>query len=244
MSASDLPLRLDDLIAHVLDRRPDGVAARPAGRRRGRRRAPRRGGGPPRRPLRRPGPPLGRVVDRHRRAWASQAGRAEALRAEGGRASRRADRPGFGRFTPRARHVVDASHERARQARPRSSRHRAPRPRARRRARGRGRWRSCPGRLARRRRPGGHRAARPAPADGRARARPLRPRAKKALELSFREALRRGHNDIGTEHILLAMLDAPDDVAAHVLVALGVEPAPTAAWITDQLARTASSARP
>ncbi|HEY7051165.1 MAG TPA: Clp protease N-terminal domain-containing protein [Mycobacterium sp.] len=34
---------------------------------------------------------------------------------------------------------------------------------------------------------------------------------RKALELTFREALRLGHNYVGTEHILLAMLEAEDD---------------------------------
>lgn len=34
--------------------------------------------------------------------------------------------------------------------------------------------------------------------------------AKKVLELTFREALRLGHNYIGTEHLLLALLDAED----------------------------------
>ena len=34
--------------------------------------------------------------------------------------------------------------------------------------------------------------------------------AKKALELTFREALRLGHNYIGTEHILLALLEQED----------------------------------
>ncbi|MFF2655139.1 Clp protease N-terminal domain-containing protein [Streptomyces sp. NPDC058045] len=36
---------------------------------------------------------------------------------------------------------------------------------------------------------------------------PYAPDAKKALELTFREALRLGHNYIGTEHILLALLE-------------------------------------
>ncbi|MDT7734556.1 MAG: hypothetical protein QOE12_1730, partial [Mycobacterium sp.] len=31
--------------------------------------------------------------------------------------------------------------------------------------------------------------------------------ARKALELTFREALRLGHNYIGTEHVLLALLE-------------------------------------
>lgn len=56
---------------------------------------------------------------------------------------------------------------------------------------------------------------------------------RKVLELTFREALRLGHNYIGTEHILLALLEAEDDdgplhrlgldkasVAAHVATAL------------------------
>lgn len=36
---------------------------------------------------------------------------------------------------------------------------------------------------------------------------PYGPEAKKALELTFREALRLGHNYIGTEHLLLALLE-------------------------------------
>ncbi len=41
---------------------------------------------------------------------------------------------------------------------------------------------------------------------------PYDPDARKVLELTFREALRLGHNYIGTEHILLALLETePDD---------------------------------
>ena len=36
---------------------------------------------------------------------------------------------------------------------------------------------------------------------------PYSGQARKALELTFREALRLGHNYIGTEHILLALLE-------------------------------------
>ncbi|MGC4768671.1 Clp protease N-terminal domain-containing protein [Micromonospora sp. DT44] len=43
---------------------------------------------------------------------------------------------------------------------------------------------------------------------------------KKALELTFREALRLGHNYIGTEHILLALLEQED--GAGVLTDLGL----------------------
>ena len=40
---------------------------------------------------------------------------------------------------------------------------------------------------------------------------PFNGQAKKALELTFRQALRLGHNYVGTEHILLAMYEAEDD---------------------------------
>jgi hypothetical protein len=45
--------------------------------------------------------------------------------------------------------------------------------------------------------------------------------ARKVLELTFREALRLGHNYIGTEHILLALLEAED--GNGTLHALGVD---------------------
>ena len=47
---------------------------------------------------------------------------------------------------------------------------------------------------------------------------PFTPRAKKVLELSLREALSLGHNDIGTEHILLAITRENDGVAAGILL--------------------------
>ncbi|WP_445169869.1 Clp protease N-terminal domain-containing protein [Mycolicibacterium sp. Dal123E01] len=40
---------------------------------------------------------------------------------------------------------------------------------------------------------------------------PFDAQARKALELTFREALRLGHNYIGTEHMLLALVEAEDD---------------------------------
>src|SRR6201987_4503328 len=52
---------------------------------------------------------------------------------------------------------------------------------------------------------------------------PFTPRAKKVLELSLREALQRGHNYIGTEHILLGLIREGEGVAAQVLVKLGAE---------------------
>ena len=52
---------------------------------------------------------------------------------------------------------------------------------------------------------------------------PFTPRAKRVLELSLREALRLGHNYIGTEHILLGLIREGEGVAAQVLVKLGAD---------------------
>ena len=52
---------------------------------------------------------------------------------------------------------------------------------------------------------------------------PFTPRAKKALELSLREALQLGHNYIGTEHVLLGLLREGTGVAADVLVGMGAD---------------------
>jgi bifunctional DNase/RNase len=49
------------------------------------------------------------------------------------------------------------------------------------------------------------------------------PRAKKALELSLREAFHLGQNDIGSEHILLGLIREGGGVAAQVLVKLGAD---------------------
>jgi ATP-dependent Clp protease ATP-binding subunit ClpA len=52
---------------------------------------------------------------------------------------------------------------------------------------------------------------------------PFSKRAKKALELSLREALRLGHKYIGTGHILLGLLREGEGLAAHALVDAGVD---------------------
>ena len=57
--------------------------------------------------------------------------------------------------------------------------------------------------------------------------------AKKALELTFREALRLGHDYVGTEHILLALLEVED--GSGVLSGLGVDKAAVEAAITGSL---------
>jgi hypothetical protein len=57
--------------------------------------------------------------------------------------------------------------------------------------------------------------------------------AKKALELTFRQALRLGHNYIGTEHILLALLEQED--GDGVLAGLGIERPAVEAYIAEAL---------
>ncbi|WP_405842670.1 Clp protease N-terminal domain-containing protein [Streptomyces sp. NBC_01518] len=57
--------------------------------------------------------------------------------------------------------------------------------------------------------------------------------AKKVLELTFREALRLGHNYIGTEHILLALLEHEN--GEGVLNGLGIDKATTEGHIAEML---------
>ena len=52
---------------------------------------------------------------------------------------------------------------------------------------------------------------------------PFTPRAKKVLELSFREALQLHHNYIGTEHLLLGLVREHEGVACTILVNLGAD---------------------
>jgi hypothetical protein len=66
---------------------------------------------------------------------------------------------------------------------------------------------------------------------------PFDPEAKKTLELTFREALRLGHNYIGTEHILLALLELEDGTG--VLTGLGLDKTTTENAITAVTAVTA-----
>lgn len=53
---------------------------------------------------------------------------------------------------------------------------------------------------------------------------PYTPRAKKLLEVALREALSLGHNYIGTEHILLAVVRTDESTAAQILENLGITP--------------------
>ena len=63
---------------------------------------------------------------------------------------------------------------------------------------------------------------------------PFDPAARKALELTFREALRLGHNYIGTEHLLLALLELED--GGGPLAGLGIDKARAESDIAARLA--------
>ena len=70
---------------------------------------------------------------------------------------------------------------------------------------------------------------------------PFTAHARKVLELTFREALRLGHNYIGTEHILLALLETEDgDGTLH---RVGVDKARAEADIAGILASITKDAR-
>jgi hypothetical protein len=60
---------------------------------------------------------------------------------------------------------------------------------------------------------------------------PFDPQAKKALELTFREALRLGHSYVGTEHILLALLELED--GSGILTGLGLDKTATETNVTE-----------
>jgi ATP-dependent Clp protease ATP-binding subunit ClpA len=65
-------------------------------------------------------------------------------------------------------------------------------------------------------------AIEPSKSDNRGSKIPFSPKAKKALELSLREALRLGHNYIGTEHLMLGTLEVvEDDGEATQLLGVG-----------------------
>jgi ATP-dependent Clp protease ATP-binding subunit ClpA len=65
--------------------------------------------------------------------------------------------------------------------------------------------------------------------------------ARKVLELTFREALRLGHNYVGTEHILLALLELED--GAGVLTGLGIDKAATDEYVVAALAAIVAEQR-
>ncbi|MET9493030.1 Clp protease N-terminal domain-containing protein [Nocardia sp. NPDC006630] len=69
---------------------------------------------------------------------------------------------------------------------------------------------------------------------------PFDSQSKKVLELTFREALRLGHNYIGTEHLLLALLEV--EAGTGVLSGLGLEKDAVSADLGELLAQFADPA--
>lgn len=69
---------------------------------------------------------------------------------------------------------------------------------------------------------------------------PFTPRAKEALQLTLREALRLGQENIGTEHMLLGILAAGEGVAIQVMTALGADPAALRQTVHARIAEQAS----
>ncbi|MFI0938388.1 Clp protease N-terminal domain-containing protein [Streptomyces sp. NPDC021020] len=66
---------------------------------------------------------------------------------------------------------------------------------------------------------------------------PVSAAAKKTLQLILREALRLGHNYIGTEHILLGVLSDDQEHSARALTGLGVTHQAVEQWVLATLAR-------
>jgi ATP-dependent Clp protease ATP-binding subunit ClpA len=84
----------------------------------------------------------------------------------------------------------------------------------------------------RRRRRTGRCDATPGPITGRI---PFTPRAKKALELSLREAVALGHTSIGTEHLLLGLVREGEGLAAQILAARGASARTIRAAVREEM---------
>jgi ATP-dependent Clp protease ATP-binding subunit ClpA len=59
------------------------------------------------------------------------------------------------------------------------------------------------------------------------------------MELAVREALRLGHNYIGTEHILLGLLEEEEGTGGRTLAGLGVTRERAEQWLIAELQRVA-----
>ncbi|MGW0646534.1 Clp protease N-terminal domain-containing protein, partial [Streptomyces badius] len=81
----------------------------------------------------------------------------------------------------------------------------------------------------------------PAPVDEAPELVPYDADAKKVLELTFREALRLGHNYVGTEHILLALLEFED--GSGVLTGLGLDKEAVTAAVERAVGEAAGALR-
>ena len=70
---------------------------------------------------------------------------------------------------------------------------------------------------------------------------PFDSRAMKVLELTLREALALGHNYIGTEHILLGLLEEEENVGGGPLAGLGITRERARDWLVPVLERMAEA---
>jgi ATP-dependent Clp protease ATP-binding subunit ClpA len=72
---------------------------------------------------------------------------------------------------------------------------------------------------------------------------PFAPRAKKVLELAMREALLLGHDYIGTEHLLLTLLDDEEAAGGGALTGLGLTRKRARDWLVPALEQVAAAKR-
>jgi hypothetical protein len=66
---------------------------------------------------------------------------------------------------------------------------------------------------------------------------PFNPQAKKIMALAVREALRLGHNYVGTEHILIAVLEYSEGAVGGALTGLGLTKERAEQWLVAQVQR-------
>jgi hypothetical protein len=86
-------------------------------------------------------------------------------------------------------------------------------------------------------------ASEPAGSAGPADKIPLAPRTRKVLELTLREALLLGHNYIGTEHLLLAVLDDEESSGGGAVTGLGISRERAREWLVAEIGRITEAKR-
>jgi ATP-dependent Clp protease ATP-binding subunit ClpC len=64
---------------------------------------------------------------------------------------------------------------------------------------------------------------------------PFTPRVKKVLEISLRESLQLGHSYVGTEHLLLGLVQEGNGVGAQILDALGADMTRVRTTVIDRI---------
>ena len=72
---------------------------------------------------------------------------------------------------------------------------------------------------------------------------PFAPQAKKVMKLAVREALRLGHNYIGTEHLLLGVLEEQEATGGSALTELGITRERAGQWLGAELKRIGEAKR-